>query len=78
VDFYRVAEEEWKKKDTWGVGIPSGEGHGRVGFIKTHGVVELATGELWQAFVNATAHEIGHMGNRGRHSERGMMGTPCP
>ena len=47
-------------------------------FIKTHRVFEDATGELGQAFVNVTAHEIGHMGNRRQHSEKGLMKYPVP
>src|SRR6516164_9802824 len=63
-DPYNIAKECWEQRDTRGCGIPSGEGFRKVGFIKTHRVFEDATGDLWQAFVNVTAHEIGHMGNR--------------
>ncbi len=77
-DYYDIAKECWEQKDTRGCGIPSGEGFRKVGFIKTHRVFEDATGELWQAFVNVTAHEIGHMGNRLQHSKKGLMKYPLP
>jgi hypothetical protein len=77
-DYYDIAKECWEQKDTRGCGIPSGEGFRKVGFIKTHRVFEDATGELWQAFVNVTAHEIGHMGNRLQHNKTGLMKYPLP
>jgi hypothetical protein len=45
---------------------------------KTHRVFEDASDEIWQAFVNVTAHEIGHMGNRHKHSKKGLMKYPVP
>ncbi len=77
-DYYVIAKDCWEQKDTRGCGIPSGEGFRKVGFIKTDRVFEDATGELWQAFVNVTAHEIGHMGNRLQHSKQGLMKYPLP
>lgn len=77
-DLFDIAKECWEQKDTRGCGIPSGEGFRKVGFIKTHRVFEDATGDLWQAFVNVTAHEIGHMGNRLQHSKKGLMKYPVP
>ena len=75
-DPYKLAEDGWKSRDTRGVGIPSGEGHAKVAFIKTHRVFADATADLAQAFVNVTAHEIGHMGNLVRHSASGVMRYP--
>jgi hypothetical protein len=77
-DLYRLAKDCWEQRDTRGCGIPSGRGFRKIGFIKTHRVFEDATGELWQAFVNVTAHEIGHMGNRLQHGKRGLMKYPVP
>ena len=77
-NFYDIAKACWEQKDTRGCGISSGEGFKKVGFIKTHRVFEDATGDLWQAFVNVTAHEIGHMGNRLQHSKEGLMKYPLP
>ena len=77
-DLYDIAKECWEQKDTRGCGIPSGEGSRKVSFIKTHRVFQDATGDLWQAFVNVTAHEIGHMGNRLQHSKKGLMKYPVP
>jgi hypothetical protein len=72
-DPYDLAKKCWEKNHTRGCGIPSGEGFRKVGFIKTHRIIEDATGDLWRAFVNVTAHEIGHMGNRLLHSKTGLM-----
>ncbi|HLB70419.1 MAG TPA: hypothetical protein VJJ51_05185 [Candidatus Methanoperedens sp.] len=77
-DIYDLAENGWKNEANRGVGIPSGKGYRKVAFIKTHRVFEDATGDLWQAFVNVTAHEIGHMGNRYKHSKKGLMKYPVP
>ena len=77
-DIYDIAKKCFEQKDTWGCGIPSGKGSRKVGFIKTHRILEAATGNLWQAFVIATAHEIGHMGNRLQHSTKGLMKYPVP
>ena len=77
-DLFDIAKMCWDARDTWGCGIPSGEGTRKVRFIKTHRVLEVATGDLWQGLVNATAHEIGHMGNRQKHSEKGLMRYPVP
>lgn len=76
VDIYKIAEEGWKDNDARGVGIPSGNGYRKIAFIKTHRVFEDARGDIWQAFVNVTAHEIGHMGNRYKHSKKGLMKYP--
>ena len=77
-DYYDIAKDCWEQKDTRGCGIPSGAGYRKVGFIKTHQVFDGATGDLWRAFVNVTAHEIGHMGNRLQHSKQGLMKYPLP
>ena len=77
-DLYDIAKKCWEQRDTRGCGIPSGVGFRKVGFIKTQRVFEDATGDLWQAFVNVTAHEIGHMGNRLQHSKKGLMKYPVP
>ena len=77
-DLYDIAKECWEQKDTRGCGIPSGQGFRKIGCIKTHRVFDDATGDLWQAFVNVTAHEIGHMGNRLQHSKKGLMKYPVP
>jgi hypothetical protein len=77
-DYYDLAKRCWEERDTRGCGIPSGEGYRKVGFIKTHQVSVGATGDLWRAFVNMIAHEIGHMGNRLQHSAQGLMKNPTP
>jgi len=77
-DYYDIAKKCWEQGDTRGCGIPSGAGYRKVGFIKTHQVFDGATGDLWRAFVNVTAHEIGHMGNRLQHSAQGLMKNPIP
>ena len=77
-DLYNIAKDCWDQNDTRGCGIPSGDGFRKIGFIKTYRVFQDATGDLWQAFINATAHEIGHMGNRRQHSPKGLMKYPLP
>lgn len=77
-DIYEIAKKGWEERDNWGVGIPSGESSRKVGFVKTHRVFREARSDLWQALVNATAHEIGHMGNLMRHSKKGLMKYPVP
>ena len=78
-DLYDIAKACWEQKDTRGCGIPSGECSRKVGFIKTHRVFEDADWEICaKPFVNVTAHEIGHMGNRLQHSKKGLMKYPVP
>ncbi len=77
-DFYDLAKTCWDEMGTLGCGIPSGDGYRKVGFIKTHQVSGGATGDLWRAFVNTIAHEIGHLGNRLQHSAQGLMKNPFP
>lgn len=60
--FLKIGREEWKGP-TRGVGIPSGTGYRKVGFIKADRVFDEAGGESLQAFVDLTKHEIAHMGN---------------
>ncbi len=77
-DIYDYARDSWQQKDIRGLGIPSDSGYRKVGFIKTQKVFDDATGDFAQAFVNVTAHEIGHMGNRLSHSKTGLMKYPVP
>ena len=77
-DIYDYARDSWQQKDIRGVGIPSDTGFRKVGFIKTQRVFADAPGDFAQAFVNVTAHEIGHMGNRKNHSKKGLMKYPVP
>jgi len=77
-DIYDLAKNDWMNKANRGVGIPSGKGYRKVAFIKTHRVFENATGDRWQAFANVISHEIGHMGNRYKHSKKGLMKYPVP
>ena len=46
--------------------------------MKTEKVIAEAPADIWQALVNSTAHEIGHMGNRRQHSKKGLMKYPVP
>ena len=46
--------------------------------MKAEKVIAEAPADIWQALVNSTAHEIGHMGNRRQHSEKGLMKYPVP
>jgi len=80
VDPYRLAEKCWKGDAERGCGIPSGEGFRKVGFIKTHTVSSDPIGrrDLAQAFLNVTAHEIGHMSNICFHDREGLMKYPVP
>lgn len=77
-DIYDYARDAWRQKDIRGLGIPSDAGFRKVGFIKTQRVFEDAPGDFDTAFVNVTAHEIGHMGNRKNHSKKGLMKYPVP
>lgn len=77
-DIYDYARDAWRQKDIRGLGIPSDSGFRKVGFIKTQRVFEDAPGDFDLAFVNVTAHEIGHMGNRKYHSKNGLMKYPVP
>lgn len=77
-DIYDYARDAWRQKDIRGLGIPSDAGFRKVGFIKTQRVFEDAPGDFDPAFVNVTAHEIGHMGNRKNHSKKGLMKYPVP
>jgi hypothetical protein len=77
-DIYDYAGDSWRQKDIRGLGIPSDAGFRKVGFIKTQRVFEDAPGDFAQAFLNITAHEIGHMGNRKNHSQKGLMKYPVP
>jgi hypothetical protein len=77
-DLYELAKDCWESRDTRGCGLPSGQGSGKIGFVKADKVIAAAPAEGWQALVNTTAHEIGHMGNRRRHSEKGLMRYPVP
>ena len=77
-DIYDYARDSWQQKDIRGLGIPSDTGFRKVGFIKTQVVFDNASGDFNQAFVNITAHEIGHMGNRKNHSKKGLMKYPVP
>jgi hypothetical protein len=77
-DLYDLAKDCWELKHTRGCGLPSGQGSKKIGFIKTEKVMSEAPGDVWQALVNSTAHEIGHMGNRRQHSKKGLMKYPVP
>jgi hypothetical protein len=77
-DIYDYARKSWAKDFNRGLGIPSGDGYRKVGFIKANLVFRDGMNDLTQAFVNVTAHEIGHMGNRLNHSEKGLMKYPLP
>jgi len=77
-DLYQLAKDCWELKQTRGCGLPSGQGTKKIGFIKTEKVMSEAPGDIWQALVNSTAHEIGHMGNRRQHSKKGLMKYPVP
>jgi len=77
-NLYDIAQQCWEDRDTLGCGIPSGEGLRKVGFIKSHRIFDVATGDISRAFVNETAHEIGHMGNLQQHSKTGLMRYPVP
>jgi thiol-disulfide isomerase/thioredoxin len=79
-DPYELAEECWNGEGERGCGIPPGEGFRKVGFIKTHKVAADPVGsrDLAQAFLNVTAHEIGHMFNICIHTTQGMMKYPVP
>jgi hypothetical protein len=77
-DLYNLAKDCWESRDVRGCGIPSGQGFRKIGFIKAEKVMAEARGDIWQALVNSTAHEIGHMGNRRQHSKKGLMQYPVP
>ena len=77
-DIYQAADDGWSARDVRAVGIPSGRGYRKVGFIKTHKVFADATADAWLAFVNVIGHELGHMGNRLKHSPAGLMKYPVP
>jgi len=77
---YELAEECWNEDQQRGCGIPAGEGFRKVGFIKTQKVATDPIGrrDLAQAFLNVTAHEIGHMSNICFHAREGLMKYPVP
>ena len=77
-DLYELAKDCWELRHARGCGLPSGQGSRKIGFIKTEKVTAEAPADVWQALVNSTAHEIGHMGNRRQHSEKGLMKYPVP
>ena len=77
-DLYELAKDCWESKDVRGCGLPSGSGSRKIGFMKTEKVIAEAPADIWQALVNSTAHEIGHMGNRRQHSQKGLMKYPVP
>jgi hypothetical protein len=77
-DIYDYAKDAWDQKYNRGLGIPSYKAFRKVGFIKTQKVFDDAPGDFDLAFVNVTAHEIGHMGNRLSHSKKGIMKYPVP
>jgi len=77
-NLYDIAKQCWEQRDTLGCGIPSGDGLRKIGFVKSHRIFDVASGDLSRAFVNETAHEIGHMGNLLRHSKTGLMTYPVP
>jgi hypothetical protein len=77
-DLYELAKDCWELKQARGCGLPSGQGSRKIGFMKVEKVIAEAPADIWQALVNSTAHEIGHMGNRRRHSKKGLMQYPVP
>jgi hypothetical protein len=77
-DLYQIAKDCWEERDTRGCGIPSGTRSRKIAFMKADKVKAEAPGDMWQALVNSTAHEIGHMGNRSQHSKKGLMTYPVP
>lgn len=77
-DLYELAKDCWESRHTRGCGLPSGQGPKKIGFMKADKVITEAPADSWQALVNSTAHEIGHMGNRRQHSEKGLMRYPVP
>jgi hypothetical protein len=77
-DLYDLAKDCWESRDVRGCGLPSGQGSRKIGFVKAEKVMAEAPGDIWQALVNSTAHEIGHMGNRRQHSSKGLMKYPVP
>ncbi|NOT46929.1 MAG: hypothetical protein HOP17_04165 [Acidobacteria bacterium] len=76
-DIYKYARNAWSLEQNRGLGIPSGQGYRKVGFIKTHKIFEQA-GDAAQGFINCIAHEIGHMGNITTHTSSGLMKYPVP
>jgi hypothetical protein len=77
-DLYELAKDCWDSRDTRGCGIPSGTGSRKIGFMRVDKVIAEAPAAIWQALVNSTAHEVGHMGNRRQHSKKGLMKYPVP
>jgi hypothetical protein len=75
-DVYDQAKDGWESRDVRAVGIPSGLGHRKVACVKTQKVFADAGNDVALAFVNVISHEIGHMGNRARHSSTGLMKYP--
>jgi thiol-disulfide isomerase/thioredoxin len=79
-DPYELVKACWKQDGQRGCGIPPGQGFRKVGFIKTHKVSTDPIGrrDLAQAFLNVTAHELGHMLNICSHTKQGLMKYPVP
>jgi len=79
-DLHQIAKDCWEARDTRGCGIPSLQGSRKIGFMNVDKVRAEARAAVWLALVNATAHEIGHMGNQsiGQHSKTGLMMDHVP
>ena len=79
-DPYELAEKWWEETGRRGLGLPSGQGFRKIGFIRANKIAEdpIARRDLPQAFLNITAHELGHMFNLCRHSKNGLMKYPIP
>ena len=77
-DPYKQAEDWWEETGRRGLGLPSGQGFRKVGFIRANKITgdPIARRHLLQAFVNITAHELGHMFNLCHHSPAGLMKYP--
>jgi thiol-disulfide isomerase/thioredoxin len=77
-DPYKRAEDWWKEPGRRGLGLPSGQGSRKIGFIRANKIAEdpAARRDLPQAFLNITAHELGHMFNLCDHSTSGLMKYP--
>ena len=76
-DIYKYARDAWSQEHNRGLGIPSGKGYRKVGFVKAHKILDQAK-DWAQGFTNCIAHEIGHMGNITIHTSKGIMKYPVP
>jgi hypothetical protein len=79
-DPFELIKACWKDDGRRGCAVPPGQGFRKLAFVKTHNVSADPVGrrDLAQAFLNVTAHELGHMHNLCFHLKDGLMKYPVP